>query len=163
METTNCKNRNNPCSRRILAALIDVAIILLFDIVLSLPAGAALVNNLVSRTGSSSIALFFSSLFSGAFLLGVDLIYLVGLPLYKNGQTVGLRFFDLKIVSFDGDNPKTKQYLVRFLSILLLAASTLGFALIAEMVSIIASKKHHSCVDELSRTCIIDLKEKENK
>ena len=68
----------------------------------------------------------------------------------------------MKIVSFNGDTPKTKQYLVRFLSILLLAASTLGFALIAETVSIIVSIKHHSCVDELSRTHIIDLKEKEN-
>lgn len=162
METTDCKENNKICSRRILASLIDIVIILLFDIVLALPAGMALVNNLVSKTGSSAVALFFSSLFSGAFLLGVDLIYLVGMPLYKNGQTVGLRFFDLKIVSFDGNSPRTKQYLIRFLSMLLLAASTLGFALIVEAISIIVSIKHHSCVDELSRTYIIDLKEKEN-
>ncbi len=162
METTERKENYKICSRRILASMIDTVIILLFDIVLALPAGMALVNNLVSKTGSSAVALFFSSLFSGAFLLGVDLIYLVGMPLYKNGQTVGLRFFDLKIVSFSGDNPRTKQYLTRFLSILLLASSTFGFALVAEIISIIVSNKHHSCVDEISRTHIIESKEKED-
>lgn len=143
-------------SRRIAAALIDIAILLLCNLVFSIPCIIAFVNDLISHNDVTCIATMVSALFTGAFSLGMDLIYLVAMPLYKNGQTIGLRFFDLRISSFDSNSAQTKQYLIRFLTLLLLIASTIGFILISELVTICLSSKHKSLVDVLSSTMITD-------
>ena len=162
MESSVKKKGSNIVSRHIAAALLDLAILLLCNAVLAIPCIIVFVNELVKNTTAASISNFLVSFFTGAFILAMDLVYLVAMPLYKDGQTVGLRFFDLKIVSLDSSAALTKQYLVRFLGLLLITASTFGFALISEIITISLSSDHNSVIGTLSSTKVIE-KEKEIK
>ncbi len=144
-------------SRRIAAALLDFALVVLLDLVLCLPSIAILVNTMVDPSFSVVLSNSLIAFVTGAFILGVDVLYLAIYPGYKHGQTLGLRFFDLALCQQDGSPLSARQYVVRATVLVLLAFSTIGISLIVEGIVVGLSRDHRSFTDACSKAYIIDI------
>lgn len=149
-------------SRRIAAALLDFALVVLLDFVLCLPSIAILVNTMVDPSFSVVLSNAIIAFVTGAFVLGVDVLYLAIYPGFKKGQTLGLRFFDLALCQEDGSPLSSRQYVVRATVLVLLAFSTIGISLLVEGIVVGLSKGHRSFTDACSKAYIIDVSTKEN-
>ena len=144
-------------SRRIASALLDFALVVLGDLVFCLPAIAILVNTMVDPSFSVVFSNSLIAFVTGAFILGVDVLYLAVLPGYKNGQTLGLRFFDLALCREDGSPLTSRQYLIRATVLVLLAFTTIGVSLLIEAIVVGLSADHRSFTDVCSKAYIIDI------
>lgn len=148
---------------RFLANAIDFLFLLAITLILILPAIVALINTWVFANKLTSLALFLSSFVGGAVAALHVVFYLIFLPMSWNGQTLGKRFFRIKVVQNDGTPIKFRNMFVRTIASLVVIVLSLGLSLVVEVFNISLSKKHNSIFDVIASTKVVPVSlEEEN-
>jgi len=158
MELNNDKNFDiaKP-SRRIIAFLFDLLLNLAVAMILLIPAILAVVNVFVKNNAENIVALFFASLISGALAICFSIFYFVCLPVFWDGQTVGKRFFGIRIIdTTTNETPNAKVMFIREALRILLCIITFGLSLLASFFSLLLSDKHVTFSEEISSTRVVE-------
>lgn len=142
---------------RIFANLFDIVVVSALILLLTFQSLISLINGLVNPSSLDSLALFLLSFISGVFTFAIVLIYFVILPLYWNGQTLGKRFFKIKITKLDGNKIDFKTLFLREASRLLIFILTFGLSAIADTFILIFSKQGIGFYDYVASTMVVDV------
>ncbi|MFA5687418.1 MAG: RDD family protein [Bacilli bacterium] len=142
---------------RIFANLFDLIVVASLLLLLTFRSIIALINGLVNPSSLDSLALFILSFSSGIFTFAIVLIYFVILPLFWNGQTLGKRFFKIKIMKIDGSEIDFKTIFLRESTRVLLVIMTFGFSALVDMIILIISKQGLGFYDYVSSTQVVDV------
>jgi uncharacterized RDD family membrane protein YckC len=143
-------------SHRIIAAMFDLAIIILFSLVFLIPSIAVYVNALLEPNAWTLTATYIVAVLSGGVIALLILLYEVVLPLYWKGQTLGMRFFKMKYVREEGGELSIAPLLISSVTALSLALLTFGLYFLVELFAIAGSDHHRSFADTVSRVYVVD-------
>ena len=143
--------------RRIVAAFLDFAILIVVDLIIAIPSFIVLINTFFDTLFAVIFSNYLIAASTGAICLAVDALYLVAYPRFRGGQTLGLRFFDLKLSDKDGNPLESRQYLIRAIVTLSLIFLTLGLSMIVEVICICLSPSHRDFTDVVSGAYIKDV------
>lgn len=150
-------------SKRILALLLDLIINILVAVVLFLPSVFALINVFVNNTQANIIALFVASAISGALTVCFSIFYFVCVPVFWDGQSVGKRFFGIRIIDTStNEGPNAKVMFIREATRIILAVFTLGLSSIVSLITLCVTDKHITFHEEISSTRVINMVEKQD-
>jgi uncharacterized RDD family membrane protein YckC len=144
-------------SHRLMAGLFDFAVLLLASVIICIPAILVLVDALTMPSKDHTYALTLIMFLTGGFVSLADMAYKVAIPYFNHGQTLGLRFFKLQMLSEEGEEVSLKFLLVRAFSSLFLTISTLGLYYLVEVYSLFASPSHRDFADTISKTIVVEL------
>lgn len=142
---------------RIFANLFDIIVMAALLLLLNFRSLIALINGLVSPTRLDSLVLFMLAFFSGAFTFAVVVVYFVVLPIYWNGQTLGKRFFKIKIIKLDGSDIDFKTIFLREVTRIFLALITFGISAVVDMIVLLATNDGKGFYDYVASTQVIDV------
>lgn len=142
---------------RIFANLFDLIIMVGLLLLLTFRSIIALINGLVNPSSLDSLALFMQSFISGIFTFAFILIYFVILPIVWNGQTLGKRFFKIKVIKVDGSEIDFKTIFLREVTRVLLVITTFGFSALVDMIILIVSKQGICFYDYVASTQVVDV------
>lgn len=146
-------------STRLLSALFDIVVCLAFSLFIMLWAIISFINAMIDKSPANISAMFIACFSSGALVILFALIYMVVLPAFWKGQTLGKRFFRIKLVRADGNNVDLKTLLVREITRLVLLVISLGASAIGDIFALCLSKSHRSFCDVISSTYVINVNE----
>lgn len=146
--------------RRIFAFMFDAFLNLLICGVLIIPAVLSFID--IYHSGDFNhyklVALFISSLGSGALMICVTIFYFVCLPVIWEGQTIGKRMFKIRIISIDtNEGPNAKTMFLRESFRIVIFVITCGLSLIASFLSLCLSDKHTTFHEQLSSTRVVNV------
>lgn len=141
---------------RILAFIFDLFMVLAFSFIVCLPAIIIFVNNMVESTPSRLVALSISLFISLNLVVILFIFYFSIVPIFWNGQTLGKKFFFVRIVKSNYEQADFKALFLHALFHFLLLLATLGLSLIVDLITLMSSKKHLTFYDILANTKIVD-------
>jgi uncharacterized RDD family membrane protein YckC len=144
---------------RLLSTLFDLIICLAFAFIIMLPSIIAFINVLVNASIANIIAVYISAVVCGALVILFALVYSVVFPILWKGQTIGKRFFRIKLVNADGSDVTLKTLFIRETLRLVLLVISLGASAIGDLASLTISKSHRSFSDIVSSTYVINVDE----
>ena len=148
--------------KRILALLLDLFINLLVAVILFLPSLFAFINALINPNQGNVVALFIASAVSGALAVCFSIFYFVCVPVFWDGQSVGKRFFNIRIIDINSkDGPNAKIMFIREATRIILCVFTLGLSSIVSLITLCITDKHITFHEKLSSTRVIDMSGKE--
>jgi uncharacterized RDD family membrane protein YckC len=136
-------------SKRLLAWVIDMAIILIYSFTLQM----TIASN-VSRPGDSLAAQYNIS-FLTLILYTPVLIYHLVCEIFMNGQSIGKKLTGIQVISEDGKRPAVHQFLIRWLLRLVDMMLTFGFS---AFILSITTRKAQRLGDLAAGTLVIDRK-----
>lgn len=142
---------------RIFANLFDIIVMAALLLLLNFRSLIALINGLVSPTRLDSLVLFMLAFFSGVFTFAVVIVYFVVLPIYWNGQTLGKRFFKIKIIKLDGSDIDFKTIFLREVTRIFLAIITFGISAVVDMIVLLITTDGKGFYDYVASTQVIDV------
>lgn len=148
---------------RYIAGLFDLSILILGSILITLPALFVFVGAIRHPSDSRMIAVFIVMFLTGSLVAVFDLAYRVGVPYYYGGQTLGYRFFKMRILAENGSAVSLKSLVVRSLSIFFLVIFTLGLYYVVEAIALACSDTHRGFADTLSQTIVVDIPDDANE
>lgn len=143
--------------RRIVAAFLDFAVLIVIDLIIAIPSFIVLINTFFDTLFAVIFSNYLIAASTGAICLAVDALYLVAYPRFMGGQTLGLRFFDLKLSDKDGNPLESRQYLIRAIVTLSLVFLTLGLSMVVEIICVCLSPSHRDFTDVVSGAYIVDV------
>ncbi|SEA73217.1 RDD family protein [Psychroflexus halocasei] len=131
---------------RMLAYLIDYAVLIMYTIIT------------VAILAAMDITPFES--WATRLLIGLPfLLYFLLFEVFMNGQTIGKRLMNIRVVSIDGTKPKFSSYLIRWLLRVIEISMTSGSIAI---VTILINGKGQRLGDLAAKTSVITEKRKSN-
>ena len=143
---------------RIAAYLFDCAIVYSISILILARPLVLLIKTLNSTTSIDVINLFINSIVSGGIVLIFIIFYCVIIPYLFKGQTIGKKFFRIKIVKIDGSNVSLGTLFVReIIGKILVDFICLGTAVIADGFVLVNSENHLTFYDVLASTMVVDV------
>lgn len=145
-------------SKRILAFLFDLALNIAVAMILLIPAILALINIFITTNTPNIIALFISSFISGALVICFSIFYFICLPIFWDGQTVGKRFFGIRVIDVTtNETPNAKVMFIREAIRIVICVLTFGISTLASFIAIIVSEKHVAFHEEISSTRVVNV------
>ena len=143
---------------RIIAALFDFFIMVALCLIAIIPAIISFLSYLNDPAQvMNTAALFISAFVSGALVVVVLVIYLVVLPVFLSGQSLGKRFFHIRIICTNGKELDFRTMFTREMIHILFIVLTIGLVSIVDLIILISSKNKQSFYDVLASTCVIDV------
>ena len=142
---------------RIFANLFDLIVVASLLLLLTFRSIIALINGLVNPSSLDSLALFILSSPPPTSTYAIVLIYFEIIPLFSKGQTLGKRFFKIKIMKIDGSEIDFKTIFLRESTRVLLVIMTFGFSALVDMIILIISKQGLGFYDYVSSTQVVDV------
>lgn len=147
---------------RILAALFDFALCYALVLLTMLRPILLLIHTVNSGSSSDIFRLTMSLLLFGGLSFIVVVLYYIAIPSILKGQTLGMKFFRIRIVKDNGDKVDFGTLFVReFFGNILFAVTTLGFSIISSFCTLVGRDDRRTFTDILSGTTIIDCDEEE--
>lgn len=144
-------------SRRIRASLIDILLMISSALILFLPTIIyGFIYNLDTPNRSYTLLVTLSIVSTVVFVLGL-FFYLVILPYFWNGQTIGKKIFSIKVINVKGKNATILDLFLREFFRLLIFILTLCLSLIVDLVIILLGKNKMSYYDVLSSTRVVEV------
>lgn len=144
--------------KRIGALILDLLINLAVSAVLLIPALIALVNVLLNHNDANIIALFISSLASGALIVSFAIFYFVCLPSIWEGQTVGKRVAKIRVVDVTtNEGPNAKTMFLRESTRILIFILSCGLSAIASLLTLCLSETHTTFHEQISSTRVVNV------
>lgn len=143
---------------RVFATLFDWAIAYAFGLALSFQSILAFVEAVNDSTPANIATAFLNAAITGSIVIIFIIIYFIVLPVYWKGQTVGKRFFKIRIVKSDGRPADFQTMFIReVFGIILVGLLSLGTSVIAECFTMGLSDSHQSFHDILAATQVVDV------
>ncbi|NCA96813.1 MAG: RDD family protein [Bacteroidia bacterium] len=142
---------------RIFANIFDIVVISAATILLTFRSIISLITAIVDPTGLNTLALYLSAFGSGALALIGIIVYFIALPIFWNGQTLGKRFFKIKIIKNDGSDIDFKTIFLREMLRTLLFVLTFGVSAFADTMVLLLSKQRIGFYDYVAATQVIDI------
>lgn len=150
-------NRAKP-RHRIFAFLFDLAISYAIAFLIMFESIVALIDAVLTNDTASIFALFGSSLFSGGVTIIFLILYFLILPLKWKGQTIGKKFFKLRIVKLDGTPVDFMTLFIReVIGRILIAAMSVGLSMIVNGTTLVLNEHRLVFHDILASTQVIDV------
>lgn len=146
-------------NHRVVAGMFDLAVLMLGSVIIMLPSLLVFIESVNHPSPSRSLAVFLVMFLTGALVAVFDLAYRVMLPYFFDGQTLGYRFFRLRLLSEDGGKISLQQLLARSVVIFFVAVFTVGLYYVVEALTLLLSSTHRSFADTISQTLIVDCPE----
>ena len=145
-------------SKRILAFILDIFLNLAVSLVLLVPSIIALINIFLNKSEANIIALFISSIFSGALLISFAVFYFVCLPVIFEGQTLGKRFANIRVVDVHtNQGPNAKIMFIREGSRIIIFVLSFGLSIIPSLITLCISKKSTTFHEQISSTRVVNV------
>lgn len=145
-------------TRRIVAIVLDLLINLAVDLVLLIPSVIAFVGVLYRGNYINIVALFISSLLSGALIISFAIFYFVCLPVVWEGQTIGKRALKIRIVDVNtNEGPSAKIMFLREATRILIFVLSVGMSGIVSLLALCLSDKHTTFHEQLSHTRVVNI------
>lgn len=141
---------------RIFASIFDIFVLFGLAFIVSIPSIACLLNVLSNNSTANIVASFVSSFISGCVSVILIVFYSIVFPAKFEGQTLGMIFFNIKIVKINGGDVDFKVMFIRNTFHLLTIFVTLGFTLIIDLLTLLMTKDHLTFYDILASTRIIE-------
>lgn len=142
---------------RIFANIFDLVVIAAATLLLTFRSLIELITTIVDSTRLNSVALYLSAFGSGALALIGIIVYFIALPIFWNGQTLGKRFFKIKIIRNDGSDIDFKTIFLREMLRTLLFVLTFGVSAFADTMVLLFSKQRIGFYDYVAATQVIDI------
>ncbi|MFA5421807.1 MAG: RDD family protein [Bacilli bacterium] len=142
---------------RIFANLFDLVILVAIILLLTFRSLISLIMGLINPTALDSLALYLSAFGSGALALMAVIVYFVALPIFWNGQTLGKRFFKIRIIKNDGSAIDFKTIFLREMVRTSLFILTFGISAFADTIVLLFSKQRIGFYDYVAATQVIDI------
>lgn len=143
---------------RFFALLFDLAIIYAVSLIIMFRPILAMIDVFVKHTNGNIISLFVSALLSGGVVMIFMFIYFLVLPVHWKGQTIGKRFFRVRVIKTDGTDVTFQTLFLReVIGRLLIVFMSFGFSILADIVMILASETHQTFHDTLAFTKVINV------
>ena len=146
-------------SHRIVAALFDLALIIIASLLVMLPSLASLVNAYVDKSPWTITAAFIVTFITGGLIAVGAMTYQVVLPYHWKGQTIGMRFFRIKMVGEGGQECGITPLLVESAVSITLAFATFGVYFLVEFIAVLTSSNHRCFTDTVSQVYVVDIDE----
>lgn len=145
-------------TNRLIAALFDFFIVMAISLIALIPAIISFLSYINDpEQVMNTAALFISSFISGALVVVVLVLYLIVLPVFIGGQTLGKRFFHIRIVKTNGKQLDFRAMFTREMVHILFLILTIGLVSIVDLIILLSSKNKQSFYDVLASTCVIDV------
>ncbi|MCH3909906.1 MAG: RDD family protein [Bacilli bacterium] len=142
---------------RIVAGMFDIAILILGSIIIMIPSIIVFIGAMHNPSDWRTFSVYLVMFLTGAVVASFSLAYRVGVPHFYQGQTLGLRFFKMKMLKENGDEVGVKEVLVKSVSIFFLVIFTLGLYYLVEALALCLSKNKRSFADTVSKTIVVDV------
>lgn len=145
-------------TNRLIAALFDFFIVMAISLIALIPAIISFLSYINDpEQVMNTAALFISSFTSGALVVVVLVLYLIVLPVFIGGQTLGKRFFHIRIVKTNGKQLDFRAMFTREMVHILFLILTIGLVSVVDLIILLSSKNKQSFYDVLASTCVIDV------
>ncbi len=145
-------------TNRLIAALFDFFIVVAISLIALIPAIISFLSYINDpEQVMNTAALFISSFTSGALIVVVLVLYLIVLPVFIGGQTLGKRFFHIRIVKTNGKQLDFRAMFTREMVHILFLILTIGLVSLVDLIILLSSKNKQSFYDVLASTCVIDV------
>ena len=147
---------------RILAALFDFALCYALVLLTMLRPILLLIQSVNSGSSSDIFRFTMSLLIFGALGFIEIVLYYIALPSLLKGQTLGMKFFGIRIVKENGDKVDFGTLFVReLIGNILIVVTTFGFSILSSFCTLVSRNDKRTFSDILSGTTIIDCDEEE--
>ena len=142
---------------RIFANIFDIVVIAAATLLLTFRSLISLIMALIEPTSLDSLALYLSAFGAGALAIITIIAYFIVLPIFWNGQTLGKRFFKIKIIKNYGSDIDFKTIFLREMIRTLLFILTFGVSAFADTMVLLFSKQRIVFYDYVASTQVIDI------
>jgi uncharacterized RDD family membrane protein YckC len=147
---------------RILAALFDFALCYALVLLTMLRPILLLIQSVNSGSSSDIFRFTMSLLIFGVLGFIEIILYYIALPSLLKGQTLGMKFFGIRIVKENGDKVDFGTLFVReLIGNILIVVTTFGFSILSSFCTLVSRNDKRTFSDILSGTTIIDCDEEE--
>lgn len=143
-------------SRRFLAGLFDFSVLVLIDVIILVPGLLVFVSSLIRPSLWQTITVYVVMFVSGALFAAVDITYRVAIPYFYGGETLGYRFYRMRIYMENGSSATLKAILLRALAGFFLALLTFGLYYLVELCAIALGSTKRTFVDVVTQTIVAD-------
>ena len=144
-------------SHRIFAGLFDTFIVFALVLIALIPSIVSLINVLISDNAWNVVALYISSVVSGALALVFIILYHIVLPVYLNGQSLGKKYFNIMIVKNNGSPVDFRTMFIRELVRVFVLLTSFGLSIFVDLITLSTSRGRVSFYDTLSSTSVVDV------
>ncbi|HOC81042.1 MAG: RDD family protein [Bacilli bacterium] len=142
---------------RIFANIFDLVVIVAIALLLTFRSLISLITAIINPTSIDSLALYLSAFGSGALAFMAVIAYFIVLPIFWNGQTLGKRFFKIRIIKNNGSDIDFKTIFLREMIRVLLFILTFGVSAFADTMVLLFSKQRVGFYDYVAATQVIDI------
>ncbi len=138
--------------RRILAFILDFLFVASFSALCLTPATICFINLMNEANLLNMISTAITFFVGGALCILLSFAYFVILPANWYGQTLGRRFFLVRICKANGKNVDYKDMIIRIILRFFIVLLTFGLSIIVDLITLIFSKEHLTFYDILAST-----------
>lgn len=143
---------------RIFALLFDMAIVYAISLLVMFRPIVAMIDAFLSRTNGNIFSLFLSAMLAGGIVMIVMIIYFLVLPVYWKGQTIGKRFFKIRVVKTDGGDVTFQTLFLReVIGRILIVIMSFGLSSLADVATLLISESHKTFHDTLAFTKVVNV------
>ena len=144
--------------RRILSFFLDFLLVSSFSALALTPAIICFIDLMGEPKLMSMISTSITFFVGGALCILLTFAYFVILPSNWDGQTLGKRFFLMRLVKNNGDKVTYKDMFLRITIRAVITLITFGFSIIVDLITLIFSSEHLTFYDVLASTKTVDSK-----
>jgi len=144
-----------------MAGMFDLSVLILGSVIIMVPSLIVFISAMRQPSISRTIAVYLVMFLTGALVALYDLGYRVVVPYFYKGQSLGLRFFRMRIYQENGGELCFRNLLIKALTIFFLVILSLGLYYLVEAIALFASPSHRGFADVVSGTMVSDTGEDE--
>jgi uncharacterized RDD family membrane protein YckC len=146
---------------RLMAGMFDLSVLILGSVIIMVPSLIVFISAMRQPSVSRTIAVYLIMFLTGGLVALYDLAYRVAVPYFYKGQSLGLRFYRMRIYQENGSEVRFRNLLLKALTIFFLVILSLGLYYLVEAIALFVSPSHRGFADVVSGTMVSDTGEDE--
>lgn len=143
-------------AHRLFAGMFDLSVLILGSVIIMVPSLLVFIDAMKRPSGERTSAVYLIMFLTGGLVALYDLLYRVAIPFFSHGESLGLRFFKLRMEEENGTQISLQSLLVKALLIFFLVLFTLGLYYLVEALVLLLSKNHRCFADTVSQTIVVE-------
>jgi uncharacterized RDD family membrane protein YckC len=146
---------------RLMAGMFDLSVLILGSVIIMVPSLLVFIDAMRRPSTSRTIAVYVIMFLTGALVAIYDLTYRIAVPYFYHGQSLGQKFFRMRLYQDDGGEVRFRSLLIKALTIFFLVIFSLGLYYFVEAIALFVSPSHRGFADVVSSTIVSDTDEDE--